>query len=336
MAEKPPSTDNSTPFTKLESSEARNSATVAISSGRPIFPRGIRDSNSWIVSLSICSCIGVAIGPGLSGPELVRRALPDDGSILTSKAIRKANSGEGLNLVAWSGIVRPPRPEEDDTLGLELIRGFFSEHAGYRAKKFITQPSDCEWSRRTLNTGAFLWQAAESCDHDERSQPLETLFEKPFLLGATRELASGKGAVLGTWLSSLFSYGPPRIYLRPAEQRLLVAALRGLTDEQLGYELGISLSAVKKTWRSAYHRASQASLPELPLSATGGAEIKRGREKKQPLLEYLRRPHGRAAAGPAPGRAVRLAGGKIRNGPSVTDSAKSQRRPRTSYFTTFL
>ena len=32
MAEKPPSTANSTPFTKLESSEARNSATVAISS----------------------------------------------------------------------------------------------------------------------------------------------------------------------------------------------------------------------------------------------------------------------------------------------------------------
>src|SRR6202162_1688289 len=40
MAEKPPSTDNSTPFTKLESSEGRNNATVAISSGRPIFPRG--------------------------------------------------------------------------------------------------------------------------------------------------------------------------------------------------------------------------------------------------------------------------------------------------------
>ena len=33
MADKPPSTDNSTPFTKLGSSEARNSATVAISSG---------------------------------------------------------------------------------------------------------------------------------------------------------------------------------------------------------------------------------------------------------------------------------------------------------------
>ena len=33
MADKPPSTANSTPFTKLESSEARNSAAVAISSG---------------------------------------------------------------------------------------------------------------------------------------------------------------------------------------------------------------------------------------------------------------------------------------------------------------
>src|ERR1035438_8845679 len=40
IAEKPPSTDKSTPFTKLESSEARSRATVAISSGRLIFPAG--------------------------------------------------------------------------------------------------------------------------------------------------------------------------------------------------------------------------------------------------------------------------------------------------------
>src|ERR1700689_2940627 len=67
MADKPPSTDNSTPFTKLESSEARNSATVAISSGGPIVPRGIRDSNISFASLvRTCSCIGVEIGPGPS------------------------------------------------------------------------------------------------------------------------------------------------------------------------------------------------------------------------------------------------------------------------------
>src|ERR687891_1904774 len=64
MAEKPPSTDNSTPFTKLESSEARNTAAAAISSGRPIFPRGIRDSNIRFASgVRTWSCIGVAVGP---------------------------------------------------------------------------------------------------------------------------------------------------------------------------------------------------------------------------------------------------------------------------------
>ncbi len=52
MAEVPPSTYNSTPFTKLESSEARNSATAAIFSGPPIFPRGTRDSNISLVYLT--------------------------------------------------------------------------------------------------------------------------------------------------------------------------------------------------------------------------------------------------------------------------------------------
>src|SRR5579863_9214845 len=67
MADKPPSTDNSTPFTKLESSEARNNAAAAISSGRPIFPRGIADSNiRFASSVRTWSCIGVAIGPGCS------------------------------------------------------------------------------------------------------------------------------------------------------------------------------------------------------------------------------------------------------------------------------
>src|ERR1017187_5182605 len=64
IAEKPPPTDNSTPFTKLASPEARNSATVAISSGRPIFPRGSGISNISLVSLSSRSESGVSTCPG--------------------------------------------------------------------------------------------------------------------------------------------------------------------------------------------------------------------------------------------------------------------------------
>src|SRR3546814_18558343 len=61
MAEKPPSTANSPPFTKHESSEARNGAAAAISSGSPIVPRGITASNICFASN------GKRVGGGQSG-----------------------------------------------------------------------------------------------------------------------------------------------------------------------------------------------------------------------------------------------------------------------------
>jgi len=50
-------------------------------------------------------------------------------------------------------------------------------------------------------------------------------------------------------------------------QRLLVAALRGLTDDELSDDLMVSHSAVKNAWRSIYAR---------------------GKQKRQRLLAYLR------------------------------------------------
>jgi len=62
---RPPSTDNSLPFTKLESSEARNRTAVAISSERPSSLRGIIDRNFSFISGGAFSNAGVSIGPGL-------------------------------------------------------------------------------------------------------------------------------------------------------------------------------------------------------------------------------------------------------------------------------
>jgi hypothetical protein len=76
IAEKPPSTDNSTPFTKLESSEARSRATVAISSGRLIFPAGsgLRTSPSSprrAAGNPVCRpAPGSARSPGYSCPSV--------------------------------------------------------------------------------------------------------------------------------------------------------------------------------------------------------------------------------------------------------------------------
>lgn len=112
--------------------------------------------------------------------------------------------GGGLNLVVWAGVLRPPRPEDHSALCLELMSAFVHEHAGYRLKEFITQLSEHEWTRMTLNMGALLWHAAEGCYRDGRSHSIEEFLRKPFLLGVTRELASEKGEVHGAWASSIF------------------------------------------------------------------------------------------------------------------------------------
>ena len=52
-------------LTKLESLDARNRAAVAISSGRPIVPRGMSATNASMASFGTPSRMGVSMVPGL-------------------------------------------------------------------------------------------------------------------------------------------------------------------------------------------------------------------------------------------------------------------------------
>src|SRR5216683_6535208 len=70
----PPSTKSSIPVTKLESSEARNSAALATSSGSPMRPIGIVDTIRAITSEDCRFARGVLIGPGLTTFERIRRS----------------------------------------------------------------------------------------------------------------------------------------------------------------------------------------------------------------------------------------------------------------------
>ena len=84
-----------------------------------------------------------------------------------------------------------------------------------------------------------------------------------------------------------FRLSAPRFNFRPSEQRLLLTALRGGTDEELSDELGVSLSAIKKTWALIYERASAHLRGFSSNHVTDGAS-ERGKEKKRRLLNYLR------------------------------------------------
>jgi hypothetical protein len=102
-----------------------------------------------------------------------------------------------------------------------------------------------------------------------------------------KDFFSALGSRVGYWVASLFVHATPRFALRPSEQRLLLAALRGGTDEALAAELRVSLSAVKKTWVLIYERVS-AYLPDFSSDRKPNGMIERGKEKKQRLLNYLR------------------------------------------------
>src|SRR5882757_7163532 len=71
---RPPSTNSSMPVTKLESSEARNTAALATSSGSPTRPIGMEARILAMASGGCRSTRGVLIGPGLRTFDRMRRS----------------------------------------------------------------------------------------------------------------------------------------------------------------------------------------------------------------------------------------------------------------------
>jgi hypothetical protein len=83
----------------------------------------------------------------------------------------------------------------------------------------------------------------------------------------------------------LFSVRKPALRLRDSDQQLLLAALRGATDQELASGLGFSLSAVKARWRSAIARVEE-TMPDLVCDAV--SHEGRGAQKRHRVLAYVR------------------------------------------------
>jgi hypothetical protein len=78
--------------------------------------------------------------------------------------------------------------------------------------------------------------------------------------------------------------------LSPSQQRLLLFALKGDTDQVLAEKLHLSLAAVKKTWAAIYEKA-ETYLPGLS-KPPGDTQIhenfRRGAERKRHVIAYVR------------------------------------------------
>ena len=217
---------------------------------------------------------------------MVNRIARGESPLLSDTEVAAANTSGGLNLVLWHLSIDPEEAKRDD-VRVQVTGSFIECHRGYLLKELIalqaTFPEEARW---IADSGSMLLDAVEGKHVSFHTQDAEKLIAAPHVFGLTRELAFMRLS----WTTSLFLYEAPKIMFSPSEQRLLQAALRGSTDEDLSDELAISLSAVKKGWRSIYTRA-EVHLPDSILNVDAEEEQRngdRGKQKKQRLLACLR------------------------------------------------
>jgi hypothetical protein len=217
-----------------------------------------------------------------AGPAITERIVHGQSPLLSDKETREANADGGLNLLVWEGIVR-----SEDFLRVEVnvatVSAFVEQHRGFLLKEVLSQCVNVEQLLSSAHGGAMFLDA--NGQYVNLPCPVEEALAKPHFIGMTRQLALSRA---GSWIGSIFLYQPSRFGFRPSEQRLLLTALRGGTDPELADELGVSLSAVKKSWALIYERVSP-HLQGFTCCHEGIEGVsERGREKKQRLLCYLR------------------------------------------------
>ncbi|HEU4618245.1 MAG TPA: hypothetical protein VFV10_09395 [Gammaproteobacteria bacterium] len=202
--------------------------------------------------------------------------------VLTPAELRKANSSGNLHLlVLHFGLRNHDLSDERTRAVLRMgAQAFYFFNLGYRYAFFLNEVYGRQAADYMRGGGFRLLNEFETdgC----------ALAERSFLFGLRGDwVASGAINTMGF----LFDPAAPRFGFTPAEQRVLLRAMLNESDAQIAEHLGVSLEAVKKTWRRAFDRAMLAA-PSLfgARDSHGDAEGRqsRGFEKRRHLLDYLR------------------------------------------------
>ena len=198
--------------------------------------------------------------------------------VLSEAELRSGNSRGGLEMVIMYGSWRRDVLDADGVseVIVALSGSFMEDHLGYRFNSLILETAGSE-EAATVGTMP-IWRAVRK--FDEPGQPTRTLWV------VTRKDALN---VAGSVANPLFHFAEPVLCLRDADQHLLLAALNGLTDEELSSRLSISLTAVKKRWLSIFERTIDARPDLFPAVDVRNEGQKRGRQKRHHVLAYTRK-----------------------------------------------
>ncbi len=228
---------------------------------------------------------------------LLSRCLKGESGIFFDRAQQaQGNLSRGLDLVMIDYIQTPmdfTSPE-----GRRIMTVFFpfflSIHRGYNLNSMIVE-AGAVYEQMALAAGFRLYKRLD-LDREPPADPVPPgASSKRAVFLFRREMVADTPP--STPVSAVFTYLPPRFRFTAGEQRMLVRAIDGLTDEEIAGTLDVSRDAVKQTWRSIYDHVIQVMPDLVERGQSGGAEGARGQEKRRRIVAYVRdnaqelRPH---------------------------------------------
>lgn len=194
-------------------------------------------------------------------------------SIVLSRAqIGAGNAGEGIDFVNMYGTWRDGVMSPDQLAEVQALLGtsFIEHFAGFRFNRVLKEAIG--HSRIALARATGTYRIVAEFPESESALAVvtrESVVSAPYSVAAT-----------------MYRYQAPVLRLRPAEQRLLTAALLGKTDAELSADLGLSIEAIKKRWMSIFDRVDEFK-PEIVNRAEPESDA-RGPQKRHRIVAYVR------------------------------------------------
>jgi hypothetical protein len=218
--------------------------------------------------------------PGLL-ERVLRARMTSDRMTLNRRHIEKANPIDGVSLAVLLHHWVEGLPEEAELeVRRHLMFGFLRDVKGFNLKEVIAEglASELKWTLAggfRVRSDYAAWYAAHLDPQPRR-----------VLVGMARTEAAD---AVGSVLSLVFDYTPPKFGFTMSQRRLLSQAIHFRTDREIASALGVSLSAVKKSWTAIFDKVGDVlpAVSDEPREATPEGQITRGAQKRHRLLTYL-------------------------------------------------
>ena len=250
----------------------------------PAFLANVIESERPIAGHAIVACgMGVFVTKAFADREIespkaglnarIIGAVASGDTVVLSRAdIAAGNASGGLDFVnmygTWrEGIMNPAQLAEAQAL---LGTSFVEHFAGYRFNRVLKEAIGDAQIALARATGTYRLVAEfKKADSALVVVTRDSVITAPYSVAA-----------------KLYRYQEPVLRLRPAEQKLLVAALSGKTDAELSADLGLSIEAIKKRWMSIFDRVDE--FKQDILSSSGEDSDVRGPQKRHRVVAYIR------------------------------------------------